>query len=137
MRASGPRLLVLRALGVGDLLAAVPAYRGLRRAFDRHWIVLAAPPALAPLALLTGAVDEVLPYAMPSGEQWPPLPWPGGPPDLAVNLHGRGPQSHATLTRLRPRRLWGFAHSAFPEVGGPAWDEAEHEVARWCRLLEH
>ncbi len=133
-----PQVLALRALGLGDLLTAVPAYRGLRRAFDRHWLVLAAPPALAPLALLTGAVDEVLPYTAPAAGEWPRLPWPGGPPDVAVNLHGRGPQSHRALLALRPLRLWGFAHSAFPEVGGPAWPDDEHEVARWCRLLsEH
>jgi len=148
-RSAGPRLLALRALGLGDLLAGVPAYRGLRRAFARHWLVLATPPALAQLALLTGAVDEVLPYAVPAagdwpplpgqdrGGPWPPLPWPGGPPDLTVNLHGRGPQSHQALLELRPRRLWGFAHSSFPEVGGPAWPDDEHEVARWCGLLRH
>jgi ADP-heptose:LPS heptosyltransferase len=132
---AGPRLLVLRALGLGDLLTGVPAYRGLRRAFGRHWVVLAAPPALAQLALLTGAVDEVLPFAAPAAGDWPPLPWPGSPPDIAVNLHGRGPQSHQALVELWPRRLWGFAHSSFPAVGGPAWPDDEHEVTRWCRLL--
>ena len=136
-RSAGPRLLVLRALGLGDLLTGVPAYRALRRAFDRHWVVLAARPALAPLALLTGSVDEVLPYTAPQTGQWPALPWPGSPPDLAVNLHGRGPNSHRVLVGLRPRRLWGFAHSSFPEVGGPAWLDAEHEVLRWCGLLAH
>jgi len=136
MRSAGPRLLVLRSLGLGDLLTAVPAYRGLRRAFGGHWLVLATRPALAPLALLTGAVDEVLPYTVPAaGGRWPALRWPGTPPDLAVNLHGRGPQSHQVLTGIRPRRLWGFAHSSFPEVGGPAWAEGGHEVARWGGFL--
>jgi ADP-heptose:LPS heptosyltransferase len=138
VRSAGPRLLVLRSLGLGDLLTAVPAYRGLRRAFGGHWLVLATRPALAPLALLTGAVDEVLPYTAPAPApdmRWPPLRWPGSPPDLAVNLHGRGPQSHQVLVGLRPRRLWGFAHSSFPEVGGSAWAEDQHEVARWCDLL--
>jgi ADP-heptose:LPS heptosyltransferase len=56
---------------------------------------------------------------------------------LAVNLHGRGPQSHRLLLAGGARRLLAFAH---PEVeasaGGPAWSAEEHEVARWCRLLE-
>ena len=39
------RLVVLRALGLGDLLTAVPALRGLARAFPDHERVLLAPAA--------------------------------------------------------------------------------------------
>ncbi|MBZ4016448.1 glycosyl transferase, partial [Streptomyces purpurogeneiscleroticus] len=46
-----PRLLVLRALGLGDLLAGVPALRAVRRHFPGHAIVLAAPPGLTDAAL--------------------------------------------------------------------------------------
>src|SRR5262249_6343706 len=49
-----PTLLVLRALGLGDLLTAVPALCALADAFPAHRRVLAAPRALAPLALATG-----------------------------------------------------------------------------------
>ena len=55
------RLLILRALGLGDFLTGVPAYRALRAAYPEHQIVLAAPGSLASLAALTGAVDRVLP----------------------------------------------------------------------------
>lgn len=58
---SPPRLLILRALGLGDFLTGVPAYRALRAANPEHEIVLAAPGPLASLAALTGAVDQVLP----------------------------------------------------------------------------
>jgi ADP-heptose:LPS heptosyltransferase len=53
-------------------------------------------------------------------------------PRLAVNLHGRGPESTATLRATDPVRLW-----AFDAPGGPRWDAAdgEHEVTRWCRFL--
>ncbi|NEA79391.1 glycosyltransferase family 9 protein, partial [Actinospica acidiphila] len=55
---TSPRVLVLRALGLGDLLAGVPALRALRRGFPGHEIVLAAPAGLAPVAEATGAVDR-------------------------------------------------------------------------------
>jgi ADP-heptose:LPS heptosyltransferase len=115
-------LLVLRALGLGDLLTAVPALRALRRARPEHRLVLAAPAGLAPLGRLTGAVDAVLPQ-----------PGLAGPlrlrrPALAVNLHGRGPQSTALLRATGPAELWSYGM-------GPRWPDGGHEVDRWCDLL--
>lgn len=126
-----PRLVILRALGLGDLLTAVPALRALADAFPHHRRVLAAPAGLAPLAEMTAAVHEVVDTA-PLRSLEPSL----GGPDVAVNLHGSGPESHRVLLEARPRQLIAFAHPAVPEsVDGPPWWPHEHEVHRWCRLL--
>ncbi len=124
------RVLALRALGLGDFLTGLPALRGLRRAFPGSHLMLAAPPALAPLVRLSRAADELVPAA-------PLEPLAVDAPDVAVNLHGRGPESHQVLLATRPRRLIGFEHPAVPESRGlPAWIAAEHEVDRWCRMLD-
>jgi ADP-heptose:LPS heptosyltransferase len=115
-------ILALRALGVGDLAAGVPAIRGLRNAFAGEDLVLAAPAWLTPLIDLIGGVDRVVPA---DG-------LPAMPPRLAVNLHGRGPQSHRLLETVSPGALWAFDYP-----GGPQWRDEEHEVRRWCRLLRH
>jgi ADP-heptose:LPS heptosyltransferase len=130
-------VLVLRALGLGDLLTVVPALRGLRCHYPDHRIVLAAPAPLRELALLTGAVDDLLPTP-----QLGSLGWSLPPPSVAVNLHGRGPQSTGALRALAPTALLTHAcpEGAYPEGAypeGPAWDDDLHEVRRWCRLLEH
>lgn len=124
--------MVLRALGLGDFLTAVPALRALAAAFPDHRRVLAAPAAIEPLARLSGTVDQVVDTA-PLAPLDPSL----HAADVAVNLHGRGPQSHRVLIAAAPARLMAFACPGVPEsADGPPWSAAEHEVRRWCRLLE-
>ena len=122
-----PGMLVLRALGIGDLLVAVPALRGLRAATDR--LVLAAPAWLEPLVELTGCVDELLPTPGLGALRY-------RSPDVAVNLHGAGPESIADLVATSPGRVLTHRHPDFPDLDGPVWVEEQHEVARWCRLLD-
>jgi ADP-heptose:LPS heptosyltransferase len=122
-----PAAVVLRPLGLGDLLTGVPAIRAVRAAVPGHRLVLATTAALEPLAALIDAVDEVLP-----ARELEPLDWSGPPPELAVDLHGKGPASHVVVGRLQPQRLLTFASPGYP---GPTWHAGEHEVRRWCRLV--
>src|SRR3954453_15791143 len=126
-----PPVLVLRALGLGDTLTGVPALRGLRRAFPGRRLLLAAAGEPAELLRASGVVDAIVPT---HGLDAPP-PGAGLGPHIAVNLHGRGPQSPRLLAAAGPRRIVAYA---CPEAGvdGPRWNEAEHEVRRWTRLVD-
>ncbi|MFD0822478.1 glycosyltransferase family 9 protein, partial [Micromonospora zhanjiangensis] len=124
-------ILVLRALGVGDLATAVPALRGLRAAFADHPLVLAAPGWLEPMVDLVGGIDRVV-----RADGLDPFDWPGTQPYWAVNLHGRGPRSHRLLQGAEPVLLRAFACPEAGHTDGPAWVDDEHEVHRWCRLLD-
>ena len=123
-----PELLALRALKLGDLLVAVPALHGIRRANPDHRIVLAVPGWLDPIVDLVDGVDALLPT--PGLDD--PLPLPPGRIDTAVNLHGSGGESRAMLTALAPRRRVGHRSEGWD---GPDWQDGIHERVRWARLV--
>ena len=118
-------VVALRALGLGDLLTAVPALRSLARAFPCRRRILAGPAGLTALALHARVAD-----AVHDTQPLEPLDPELDDADLAVNLHGKGPQSRRLLEASHPRRLISFGGD------GPEWHADEHEVRRWCRLLE-
>jgi ADP-heptose:LPS heptosyltransferase len=122
-----PLVFALRALGLGDFLVGVPAYRALRGAYPDHDVRLATTAGVAPLAPFTDAIDSVSPARAPDD-----FATPGRAIDVAVNLHGRGPQSTTALSVLNPKRLLSFHDDA-----SPRWDDEwpGHERARWCELL--
>lgn len=126
---SRPELLVLRALKLGDLLVAVPALRALRRSFPGHRIYYAAQAWLRPVLELVGSVDDLLPL---HGLDVP-IDLSPGRIDVAVNLHGSGPESTGRLQALEPRLLLG--HAA-PGLAGPEWRHGLHERERWAELLQ-
>lgn len=136
-RVDRPVVLVLRALGLGDGLTAIPALRGLRRAFGPEVsLVLAAPAGIGAWLAARGVVDEVLvtPDLDDVVEGWRAARG-GRRPDVAVDLHGRGPRSHRLLQALNPDRLIAWRCPAAGHLDGPVHDDAEHEVLRWCRLV--
>lgn len=132
----GPQdVLVLRALGLGDALTAVAALRGVRRAWPRRRLLLAGPEPVGRWFAALGVVDAVVPA---SGLAPLAVAGPGG--HIAVDCHGRGPESHRLLAATRPARTVAFActaagHPSRPGDVAPPWREDEHEVERWCRLL--
>lgn len=124
-----PVALALRALGLGDFLTGLPALSLLRQALPDHSVVLAAPAVFAPIVPYVAAIDQLL----PTGELMPLDRCYAGV-DVAVDLHGKGPESRRLLAELQPARLVGFADPT-AGVPGPPWYAGEHEVARWCRLV--
>ncbi|WP_159575042.1 glycosyltransferase family 9 protein [Microbacterium sp. 8M] len=124
-----PVLLALRALKLGDLLVAVPALHGLRRAFGGHELVLAVSGWLEQIVELVDGIDALLPT--PGLDE--PLPVPPGAVDVAANLHGNGPESRALIDALRPRRR--IAHRSPGNPDGPEWVDGMHERVRWARLV--
>ena len=126
---TGPVALALRALGLGDFMTGLPALSLLKQALPGHSVVLAAPAVFAPIIPYVAAIDHLLPAGelMPLDRRYTGI-------DVAVDLHGNGPESRRLLAELQPARLVGFADPA-AGLPGPPWYLAEHEVARWCRLV--
>ncbi|WBQ08312.1 glycosyltransferase family 9 protein [Kribbella sp. CA-293567] len=126
----GP-VLVLRALGLGDALTGVPALRGLRRLYPDRQLVLAGKEPFGSWLVRLGVADDSVATAGLSGRP----PGRGLGRHLAVNLHGRGPQSHLLLQSGDPDELLAFDCAAAGHRSKTRWRADEHEVDRWCRLV--
>ena len=143
------KIAVFRGLYLGDLVAATPALRALRRGYPGAEISLVGLPWAAAL----------VPHLAPSVDRF--VPYPGAPGldgeddeaalerflrkmraegfDLAVNLHGRGPQSTRLVARFGARRTVGFVDGAgeYPALDASVrWDAEEHEARKLLLLAE-
>lgn len=123
-----PELLVLRALKLGDLLVAVPALKALRRAYPEHRLRYAAQGWLSEALGLVGGYELLPTHGLDE-----PLALEPGVVDVAVNLHGSGPESQGRIEALQARHTIGH-RSHYRD--GPPWRAELHERERWAALLE-
>jgi hypothetical protein len=130
---SKPTILVLQVRGLNAFLAAVPALRAIADSFPECKRILVAPGSLRTLVELIPWPGFSPAFDVVSHPALVPLPRSLERPNLAINLHGPGPQSNAILRDLSPRRL--LAYEAPMWKRGPAWDPDASELARWCALL--
>lgn len=141
------KIAVFRGLYLGDLVAATPALRALRLGYPGAEISLVSLPWAAALAPhLAPDVDRIIPY-------------PGAPGldgdsagsalerfiegmraerfDLAVNLHGRGPQSTRLVASFDARHTASFVgnEDSYPRPDfSVSWDVEEHEARKLLAL---
>jgi ADP-heptose:LPS heptosyltransferase len=122
-----PVLVVLRALKLGDLLVAAPALHALRRAYPQHRRLYAAQGWLQDAVALVAGFELLPTHGLDE-----PLALPPGRADVAVNLHGSGPESQGRIEALQARRTISHRTDRRP---GPPWQDGIHERERWSRLL--
>ena len=146
------RILILRALVLGDTICAVPALRAIRRAWPQAHIALMGLPVAREYLSRLDCVDE-----------WRPFPgWPGLPErepdvralpaflaamhasdwDLAIQLHGSGERTNPFLALLGARWHAGFRSDAAwvppaDEARFAPWPLLGHETQRLLSLCRH
>jgi ADP-heptose:LPS heptosyltransferase len=145
------KLAILRALQLGDLLCAVPAFRALRAALPEAEITLIGLPWARELVRrFDGYLDAFLEFPGYPGlpERAPDL---DGIPafletaqrarfDLVLQLHGSGRITNSVLSGLGAGAEAGFfpAGETCPDQRAfVAYPEDEHEIRRLLRLLDH
>ena len=146
------RILVLRALGLGDLICAGPALRALRASFPEADIALMGLPWAQEYVARITALDRWIGFPGWPGMAEQPLLAAQVPRflsqmqqqhlDLAVQLHGSGEASNGLLSLLGARLCAGFHRDgAWLPPGHEArfmrWPEQGHESQRLLALCRH
>jgi len=143
------RIVVFRALMLGDMLCAVPALRALRSAYPAATITLVGLPWCETLAHRLPYVDEFI--AFPGFPGLPEVPAAiGALPgflakvqarrfDLAVQLHGSGRVVNSLVAAFGARRTAAFAEQQdfCPEPGLDCrFPRSGHEIERLLALTD-
>lgn len=140
------RIVLFRALFLGDLLCTVPAFEALRRRFPAAEITLIGLPWASELVDRLPYLDRFEPF--PGFPGLPELPHEPEPTaaflarmrenryDLAIQLHGDGRVSNAVVAALGAEITLGFGDPSDERLSlVVSWREEEHEVRRWLRLV--
>jgi ADP-heptose:LPS heptosyltransferase len=145
------RIIVFRALKLGDMLCAVPALRALRSGFPRAEIVLAGLPwAIEFVERFSQYLDGFRPFPGYPGLPEQAIDIDRLPRffesivaerfDLAIQLHGSGSISNEVIARFGVRTQAGFYEPSRacpdPATFLPYPDQGL-EVSRLLRLVEH
>jgi ADP-heptose:LPS heptosyltransferase len=123
MQSGTPRIAILRALKLGDLLCAVPALRAFRGLWPRAEITLIGLPSAGEFAeRFTHYVDRFV--AFPGYPGFPEQPVDDAALrafqqrirserfDLAIQMQGDGTHANRLIASLGARRTAGFYHAA-------------------------
>lgn len=144
------KIAVFRALQLGDMLCAVPALRALRAAAPHaHITLIGLPWAASFVKRFSKYLDELLVFpGFPAFPEQPPhltafpnfLSEAQKPHfDLAIQMHGSGALSNPLLVLFAAERNAGFYKDGqyCPDPDRfLLWEEHEHEVRRFVRLME-
>ena len=143
------RIVVFRALMLGDMLCAVPALRALRSAYPAATITLVGLPWCETLAHRLPYIDEFI--AFPGFPGLPEVPADvGALPgflakvqarrfDLAIQLHGSGRVVNSLVAAFGARRTATFAEPTdyCPEPGLECrFPRGGHEIERLLALTD-
>jgi ADP-heptose:LPS heptosyltransferase len=143
------RIVVLRALMLGDLLCAVPALRAVKAGFPGAQLTLVGLPWARTLAQRLACIDEVI--ELPGHPGLPEIESDvralpdflarvqSGRFDLALQMHGSGEITNPLVACFGARHSAGFAS---PRAWRPAadadlyapWPERGHEIERLLAL---
>ncbi len=140
------KIAIVRALFLGDLLCATPAWRTLRQRFPEAEITLIGLPWARDLVARLPYIDQLLPFPG----------YPGIPEveycaertdaflcvarayayDLAIQMQGSGGISNGFVAGLGARISMGYREGADNRLSiSLPYCADEHEVVRWLRLV--
>lgn len=140
------KIAVFRALFLGDLLCAVPAFRALRQHYPQAEITLIGLPWAAEFVQRVPYIDRFVAFPGYDGIQevaYTPRQtkaflrsFQAGGCDIALQMHGDGHVSNGFVAALGARLSLGYRRGADHRLGfSLPYEPCQHETLRWLRLV--